>query len=115
MLITRKRIIFGEGATQGLDNTTLTAEKEYSINLTEHNKIFCLNHGVEIIKFKAKNPEIVATPSYLGNIWKEFSIGNMKKTGLNEYVYDFSVDYNTIAVDDTLDIHKYLMKKYGIK
>ena len=26
-------------------------------------------------------------------------------------VYDFNVDYDTIAVDDILDIHKYLMKK----
>ena len=37
----------------------------------------------------------------------------MKKNGLNEYVYDFSVDYN--AIDDILDIHKYLMKKHNIK
>ena len=35
----------------------------------------------------------------------------MKKTGLNRCVYDFSVDYDAIAVDDTLDIRKYLMKK----
>ena len=35
----------------------------------------------------------------------------MKDTGLNGYVYDFSVDYDAIAVDDILDIHKYLMKK----
>ena len=35
----------------------------------------------------------------------------MKKTGLNGYVYDFSVDYDVIAVDDILDISKYLMKK----
>ena len=35
----------------------------------------------------------------------------MKKTGLNGYVYDFSGDYDAIAVDDLLDIHKYLMKK----
>ena len=34
-----------------------------------------------------------------------------KKTGFNGYVYDFSVDYDAIAVDDILDIHKYLMKK----
>ena len=34
-----------------------------------------------------------------------------KETGLKGYVYDFSVDYNTIAVADILDIHKYLMKK----
>ena len=26
-------------------------------------------------------------------------------------VYDFSVDYDTIAADDILDINKYLMKK----
>ena len=41
----------------------------------------------------------------------------MKKTELNDYVYDFSVDYDAmimIAVDDVLDIHKYLMEKNGI-
>ena len=38
-----------------------------------------------------------------------------KKTGLNGQVYDFSVDYDAIAVDDILDIHKYLMKKIMIK
>ena len=38
----------------------------------------------------------------------------MKKTGLKGYVYDFSVDYNAIAVADILDIHKYLMKKNEI-
>ena len=35
----------------------------------------------------------------------------MKDTGLNRYVYDFSVDYDTTAVDDIKDIHNYLMKK----
>ena len=35
----------------------------------------------------------------------------MKKTGLNYYVYDFSAYYDVIAVDDILDIQKYLMKK----
>ena len=38
----------------------------------------------------------------------------MKHTGLNEYVYDFSVGYDVIAVDDIKDIHKYLMKKNNI-
>ena len=35
----------------------------------------------------------------------------MKKAGLNGYVYDFTVDYDAIAVDDILDIHNWLMKK----
>ena len=50
----------------------------------------------------------------LGNISKDLSIDNMKKTGLKRYVYNFSVDYNAIAVDDILKIHKYLMKKHDI-
>ena len=38
----------------------------------------------------------------------------MGKTGLSGYVYDFSVDYDAIAVDDIKYIHKYLMKKNNI-
>ena len=67
-------------------------------------------NGTEIIKFKAKDSEIAATPLCLGNISKDWSVDNMKDTGLNGYVYDFSVDYDAIAVDDILDIHKCLMK-----
>ena len=39
----------------------------------------------------------------------------MKNTGLNRYVYDFSVDYDAITVDDILDIQKYLIKRHDIK
>ena len=38
-----------------------------------------------------------------------------KKTRLNEHVYDFSVNYDATAVDDILDILKYLMKKKDIE
>ena len=67
-------------------------------------------HGTEIIKFKAKHSEIVATPLCLGNTSKDWSVDNTKRTGFNGYVY-VSVDYDAVAVDDILDIHKYLMKK----
>ena len=70
-------------------------------------------NGTKIIKFKARDSETVATPLCLGNISKDFSVDNIKKTGLNGYVYDFSVDNDAIAVDDILDIHKYLMEKNG--
>ena len=36
-------------------------------------------------KFKAKDSEIVANPLCLGNISKDFSVGNMKKAGLSRY------------------------------
>ena len=32
-------LIYGKGPTDGLEDTTLTAEKEYSINFTEQQKI----------------------------------------------------------------------------
>ena len=88
----------------------MTAEKKYSISFTESRKKFCLSfhyngldsylfvNSVEIIKFKAKDSEIVATPLCLRNISKDFSLDNMKKTGLNGYVYDFGVDYDAIIL-----------------
>ena len=68
-------LILGEGTTQGLGDTTLTAEKKYSVNFTEHNKKYCLAlhyneanrysfvNGAEIDKFKAKDSEIYTIPS----------------------------------------------------
>ena len=114
-------LVVWKGPTQGLEHT-LTAEKMYSINFTVTKK-FCLSlhyngansylfvNGTEIYKFTAKDSEIVASPLRLGNISKDWSADNMKKTGLNGYVYHFSVDYDATDVDDVLDIHKYLMKK----
>ena len=67
-------------------------------------------NGTEIYTFKVKDSEIVATPLCLGNISKNWSVDNMKKTEFNGYVYDFSVYYNVTDVDDIKDIHKYLMK-----
>ena len=116
-------LILGEAPPQELEGTTLTAEKEYSINFTVTRKKFCLSlhyngansylfvNGTEIIKFNGKDSEMVAVPLCLGKISADLSKYNMKKTGLYGYVYDFSVDYDAISVDDILDIHKYLMKK----
>ena len=53
---------------------------------------------------------INAIPLCLGKVSKEFTADNIKKTGFYGYVYDFSVDYDAIAVDDILDIRKYLMQ-----
>ena len=72
---------------------------------------YLLVNGIEIYKFKAKDCEIVATPLCLGNISKDWSID---KTSFNGYVYDFSVDYDSIVADDIKDIHKCLMKKNNI-
>ena len=65
-------------------------------------------NSVEIRKFKARDSEINAIPLYLGNISKDFSVDNMKKTGFYGYVYDFSVDYDTTSVEDIWGICNYL-------
>ena len=118
-------LVLGKGPTQGLEHT-LTAEKMYSINFTVTKKKFCLSlhynwansylfvNGTETYKFKAKDYQIVATPLCLGNISKEWSVDNIKKTGFTGYIYHFSVDYDAIAADDIEDIRKYLMKKNNI-
>ena len=98
------------------------------INFTKINTKFCLSlhyngansyffvNGTEIHKFKAKDSELVSNNLSLWNVSKDFSASNMKKTGFSGYIYDFSVDYDAIDVDNILDIHKYLMKKwYSIK
>ena len=65
-------LILGEGPTQRLDNTTLAAEKMYSISFTEHNETFCLRmhypvansylfvNGTETHTFKARDSETAA-------------------------------------------------------
>ena len=95
----------------------------YSVNFTKENTNFCLSlhynktnsylfvNGTGIIKFKAKDSEITPYPLCLGNISKDWSVDNMKKTELKVCVYDFSVDYDAISVDDILNIHKYFMEK----
>ena len=93
MLITKKNniLVLSKGFTQGVNDTTIDAEKLYSINFTENNKKFCLSlhyngansylfgNGTEIHKFKGKDFEIVASPLSLGKISKDFFIDNMKK------------------------------------
>ena len=87
-------LILGKGPTQELEHT-LTAENMYSINFTVTRKKFCLSlhyngansylfvNGTEVNKFKAKDSEIAATPLFLGNISKDWSVDNMKDTRLN--------------------------------
>ena len=67
----------------------------YSIRFTVTKKTFCLSlhyngansylfvNSTETYKFKANDSEIVASPLCLGNISKDWSTDNMKKTSFN--------------------------------
>ena len=115
-------LVLGKGPTQALEHT-LTAEKMYSISFTVTKRKFSLSlhyngsnsylfvNGTEIYKFKAKDSEIAASSLYLGIISKDWSADNMKKIGFNEYVNNFTVDYDATDIGDIKDIHIYVMKK----
>ena len=83
-------LILGKGPTQRIENT-LSDQKMYLTNFTEHEKRFRLGlhrngansylfaNDKEIHKFKAKDSEAVATSLCLGNISKIWTVDNMKK------------------------------------
>ena len=54
-------------------------------------------------------------PLCSGYVSKDFTINNMKNTGLKGGVKFFSVDYRSINTNDILDFHKYLMKELFFK
>ena len=72
-------LILGKGATQELEHT-LSTEKMYPINITENNKKNYLSlhyngrnsylflNGTKIIKFTAKDSEVLTPPLCLGTI-----------------------------------------------
>ena len=82
--------MLGKGLTQVLEHTH-SSEKMCSTNFTVNgNKFFIDLHyngvnnylffnGTEIIKFKAKDSEIIATPLCPKHISKDWSVDNMKK------------------------------------
>ena len=84
-------LILDKGPKQELDDTTLTAEAQYSINSSRSNRTFCLRWhyngsnsflfviAAKIYQFKAKDPEIKKYPLCLGNISGDFTTNKMKK------------------------------------
>ena len=115
-------LILGKGPTQALDDTTLT-EAKYPINFTKSdiNFVLILHYNGsdsflfvgarKIYQFKAKDLEIKWYPLCLDNISKNFTIDNMKKTGLKGSVNFFSVDYRPINTNEIINILRFLMKE----
>ena len=85
-------IILDEVPTQRLDDTTLTAEAIYPINLTQPNKRFILTlhyngsncflfvNATNMYQLKTKNSEVNDYAPCVANISKNFAINNTKKT-----------------------------------
>ena len=119
--------VLGKDFIQGINGTTIYAEKLYKTDFTEQDRKFVLPlhynggnsylfvNGVQQLKFKTKKCEVKRVSLCLGNLSDDWSQTNATKTGLHGNVYDFAVDYVPISsVRTTYDIHRYLMKKNNI-
>ena len=84
--------IMGDGIVQGINDTSLYAEKIYSQNFTAVNKKLILSlhytgddshlfvNGKQELKFKAKDNQIVKEILCLGNISNDWTAANAQKT-----------------------------------
>ena len=118
--------VMGDLFVQGINDTTLYAEKIYSQNFTAVNKKFVLSlhyngddsylfvNGKQELKFKAKDDQIVKEILCLANISDNWTTANAGKTGFWGEIYDFTVDYTSTIIGDIYNSHRYLMKKHKI-
>ena len=118
---------FGEGLTQGINDTTIYAEKNYYRNFTEHGEKFVLSlhyngddsylfvNGRQELKFKAKNDQLVKEKLCIGNLSDQWTASESEKTGLHGNIYDFAVDYEAIiGVGPIYDMHRFLKTKHNV-
>ena len=73
-------------------------------------------NGNVFFQFKADSTNInFPTQVCAGNISIRFSTTEFRDVFLNENVYGFSFDYNSIDKSDMFNIHEYLTNKNNIK
>ena len=119
--------VMGDLFVQGINDTTLYAEKIYSQNFMQPSKKFVLSlhynnlgdgylfvNGKQELKFKAKR-QILVKKLCIGNLSDEWTTSESEKTGLYGNIYDFIADYKRgIGVKAIYDMHRYLMTKHNI-
>ena len=119
--------VMGKDFIQGINDTTIYAEKLFHNNFTEFGAKFVLSlhyngdnsylfaNGRQELKFKAKDDQIINEKLCLGNLSSEWTTSESEKTGLYGNIYDFVVDYEAvIGVKVIYDMHIYLMTKHNI-
>ena len=118
----------GKEFIQGINDTTIYAEKLFHNNFTEFgvksvlslhyngDNSYLFANGRQELKFKAKDDQIISEGLCLGNLSNEWTKSESERTGLYGNIYHFVVDYKPIVgVDPIYDMHRYLMTKHSIK
>ena len=119
--------VMGQDFVQGINDTTIYAEKIFYRNFTSPGKKFVLSlhyngdnsylfvNGRQELKFRAKNGQIIDKKLCLGNLNSEWTTSQSDKTGLYGDIYDFVVDYKSInGLKLIYDMHRYLITKHNI-
>ena len=119
--------VMGKESIQGINDTTLYAEKLFHNNFTEHGVKFVLSlhynadnsylfgNGRQELKFKAKDDQIISVVLCLGNLSGEWTKSEWEKSGLYGNIYDFIVVSKPFdGVGPISDMHRYLMTKHNI-
>ena len=124
---TQNIYVLGKDFVQGINNTTVYAEKIYEINYTDQSKTFVLSlhyngdnsylcvNGSQELKFKSSVNYLDRNLLCVSNISSEWSLTNGTKTGLYGNVYEFAIYYVPLSGVETIyDIHRYLIEKHNI-
>ena len=119
--------VMGELFIQGINNTTIYAEKKFYRNFTDPGKKFILSlhyngddsylfvNGRQELKFKCKTDQLVKEKLCVENLSDQWTTSESEKTGLYGNIYDFIGDYKQIfGVKAIYDKHRYLMTKHNI-
>ena len=119
--------VMGSEFVQGINDTTIYAEKMFYRNFTDPGKKFMLTlhyngddsylfvNGRQELKFKCKTDQLVKEKLCIGNLGDQWTTSESEKTGLYGKIYDFVVDCEQIAGVKTIyDMHRYLKTKHNI-
>ena len=119
--------LMGKGLTQGINGTTIYAEKNFYRNFTDFGKKFVLSlhfngdnsylfvNSRQELKFKAKTDQLVKEKLCIGNLSDQRTTSESEKTGAHGNIYDFLVDYEQISGVKTIYVmHRYLIIKHNI-
>ena len=119
--------LMGTGLTQGINNTTIYAEKNFYRKFTDFGKKFVLSlhyngdnsylfvNGRQELKFKGKTDQLVKEKLCIENLSDQWNTSESEKTGAYGKIYDFVVDYEQISgVKAIYDMHRYLITKHNI-
>ena len=119
--------VMGKDFIQGINDTTIYAEKLFHNNFTEFGVKFVLSlhyngnnsylfaNGRQELKIKANDDQIIIEKLCLGNLSSEWTTSESEKTGVYGNIYNFVVDYKAInGVKSIYDMHRYLVIKHGI-